>query len=166
MISRRIFPPCTFTSFFSVCSICPTTVFGGRVCVCCITHSDCSCNRRRFPSSGVPSVVQNLRLRREIHPINLFFPPFNEFRHLVPFPILGRFFLGGGGREIRALHLINWVRFMETLMNKKISAHWQFSGNVEGAAVGVFFRLHDAWESFFLFCFNNFIQPFLVLLNT
>jgi hypothetical protein len=32
-----------------------------------------------------------LRLRREIHPINLFFPPFNEFRHLVPFPILGRF---------------------------------------------------------------------------
>jgi hypothetical protein len=44
-----------------------------------------------FPSSGVRSVVQNLRLRREIHPINLFFPPFNEFRHLVPFPILGRF---------------------------------------------------------------------------
>ena len=36
-------------------------------------------------------------------------------------------------------------------MNKKISAQWQFSGNVEGAAVGVFFRLHDAWESFFLF---------------
>ena len=65
------------------------------MCVCCITHSDCSCNRRRFPSSGVPSVVQNLRLRREIHPINLFFPPFNEFRHLVPFPILGRFFRGG-----------------------------------------------------------------------
>ena len=69
------------------------------MCVCCITHSDCSCNRRRFPSSGVPSVVQNLRLRREIHPINLFFPPFNEFRHLVPFPILGRFFWGGGGAK-------------------------------------------------------------------
>jgi hypothetical protein len=34
-------------------------------------------------------------------------------------------------------------------MNKNISAHWQFSGNVEGPAVGVFFRLHDAWESFF-----------------
>jgi hypothetical protein len=38
---------------------------------------------------------------------------------------------------------------METLMNKKISTHWQFSGNVEGPAVGVFFRLHDAWEIFF-----------------